>query len=280
MGNVFRLFFFYLNAISADIVIAACCLFLTINTLLGIESKMELMVLLVFGTFIVYWFDHYIDIQIYGKNTSPRHFFFSEYQKVFLFISVLFLITGSVICYQYLNTDEVIQGLLLGIFMLIYLFLHKKLNKYLLFKKEFLISLLYGLSVSFQGFCVWSYELLIYFIPLVFTVFYAVNTVATIEKKMDDVLGIVNNQNQAQKVLVELFNLGFIPLFTILFYLLANQIIVQVYFLCLLSIQLIHLFLLKKFKRGTLISFTYRIISEWSFCIPILVYFIKKGLLN
>ncbi|MFY8019908.1 MAG: hypothetical protein ACOVP1_01875 [Bacteroidia bacterium] len=277
MGNVIRLIFFYLNAISADIVIAAVCLFFTLNELMGIETKIYLSVLLIFGTFIVYWFDHYIDIQIYGKNISPRHFFFSKYQTVFLIVSLVFLTIGSIICLYALSWSELIHGLLLGTLMLIYLFLHKKLNRFLFFKKEFLISLLYATSVSFQAFAQMNLGFIWYYIPLLLTVFYAVNSIASIEKSNDEVLGIINNQKINQTATKDFLKRWLLPILTCVPILITDSIPSQFFFASLLSIQLIHLILLKKHKLGTLNLLSYRIISEWSFCLPILVYFIKKA---
>ncbi len=268
--NRIRLLFFYLNALSIDIAIVAAIGFISINKTFEISSRPEFIVLLLIGTFLVYWFDHFRDIQIYGKNISRRHYFLFKIKTPIFFFSGLFVLTGLLLVVNYFNQKDFVFSSLLFIFMLIYLLLHQYLNKWILFKKEILISLLYSLSVCFQVFMDMPTHTFLIGSFLFLTVFYGVISVSIFEYKFDLLHQIPNIYSSLKLKKALLIFMYAFPLITIFFAVFAD--VFLVYLTSLLLIQLIHLLIFRLISKIKFIQSNYRMISEWSFVLQILVF--------
>ncbi len=267
--NLIRLFFFYLNALSIDIAIVATIGFISINKTFDISSRPELMILLILGTLMVYWFDHFRDIQIYGKNISRRHYLLSKIQILLIYFIGLFILIGIFLVVNYFNQKDFSHSFLLLVLLLIYLFFHQKLNKWIFLKKEVLISLLYTFSICFQVLMDFPANTIFLAAVIFFTVLYGVITLSIIESKFDLIHQIPNIYSSLKiKNGLLVFIYGF-PVITILIAIFSDLFLM--YFISLILIQLIHLLMLRFRNQLKFIQNNYRVISEWSFGLQILV---------
>ena len=268
--NGLRLFFFYLNALSIDIAIVAAIGFISINKIFAIPTRPELLTLLFFGTFLVYWFDHFRDIQIYGKNISRRHYLLSKIRIPLFFLSLLFVLISILLVVNNFQRIDFLFSFFLFLGMLVYLYFHQNLNKWILLKKEILISFLYSFSVFFQVFMAYPENIWVVFCFLVLTVFYEVISISKIESEFDLVHQIPNiNTGFKMKKAITIF-LYVLPILTFIFMLFSGFFVG--YFAILLLIQLLHLAMFKLFKNLKFIQSNYRILSEWSFGLQILIF--------
>lgn len=267
--NLLKCFFFYLNALSVDIAIVAAIGFISINKTFDISSRPELLILLVFGTLMVYWFDHFRDIQIYGKNISRRHYLLFKLRIPLFFFIGLFILIGLLLVVNYFNQRDYVLSFFLFVFILIYLLFHQFLNKWIILKKEILISLLYTFSICFQVMMDFPTNTIFLAGLIFFTVIYGVITVSIIESKFDLLHQIPNiysglKMKNALLVLMYVF-----PAITILIAVFTDLFLI--YFVSLILIQLLHLLMFKLINQFRFIQSNYRIISEWSFGLQILV---------
>lgn len=269
--NLIRLFFFYLNALSIDIAIVAAIGFISINKTFDNSSRPELLILLIFGTLMVYWFDHFRDIQIYGKNISRRHYLLFKIQTPLFYSIGLFILLGLFLVVNYFNQRDYLLSFFLFVLMLIYLLFHQFLNKWIILKKEVLISLLYTFSICFQVLMNFPTNAIFLAGLIFFTVLYGVTTVSIIESKFDLLHHIPNIYSSLRMKNALLVFMYVFPVITILLTIFSDLFLI--YFISLILIQLVHLLMFKYKNQFRFIQSNYRVISEWSFGLQILVLF-------
>lgn len=245
--------------------------FISVNHSFNIQSRFELLVLLIVGTFLMYWADHIIDIQIYGKNISTRHFFLSKIKKSLLILSILLLLFSSFFTFNFFHWKEILTFLIFGCFLLVYLLFHKSLNKWKLLKKEILISLLYSMAICFQSLTTSFDNTFAVFSLLTFTVFYSITSVSIIELNSDFKIGIPNFAVENNSLKWTIHFRSAIPFISMLIIMLLSSRMELIY-LAFLIIQFIHFLMLKLFQKSNFIQTNYRIISELSFCLQLIVF--------
>ncbi|MFY8110292.1 MAG: hypothetical protein ACOVO9_14935 [Bacteroidia bacterium] len=136
-------------------------------------------------------------------------------------------------------------------------------------KKEVLISLLYTFSICFQVLMDFPANTIFLAAVIFFTVLYGVITLSIIESKFDLIHQIPNIYSSLKiKNGLLVFIYGF-PVITILIAIFSDLFLM--YFISLILIQLIHLLMLRFRNQLKFIQNNYRVISEWSFGLQILV---------
>lgn len=185
--------FFSIHRYSIDIALGAAAVLFGLNLALSLQIPLYYYVLLVNGTFIVYWIDHIQDSsKALLSQAGARHAVFKEQRVLFvLLIALLFCINGF-IALAYLPTNALFYGALLFLAMLGYLRFHRVLKRVFILEKEILISSLYTLSVSFAPWLYFSSDFVLDWLVFVLcllsiflTTLQNLFSIARIEKEQD-----------------------------------------------------------------------------------------------
>lgn len=125
--------------------------------LLGLSAALQLVipwyyyVLLVNGTFMVYWIDHIQDAQkALLVQAGARHAIFKKYRWVFMVGIALLVVCNALLVYIFLPLPALISGMLLLLILLAYLQFHRQLKRVFFLEKEVLIAILYTFSTGFS----------------------------------------------------------------------------------------------------------------------------------
>lgn len=105
--------------------------------------------LLINGTFIVYWIDHIQDsAQALLVQPGARHAIFKEKRSVFVGLILLLTLVNAGVAWLFLSVKIILAGTFLLLALLAYLRFHRKLKRVFILEKELLIALLYTLSTA------------------------------------------------------------------------------------------------------------------------------------
>lgn len=99
----------------------------------------------------IYLTDHFLDSLKAPSLSSPKYELFVKYRRMFLSVLIALVLTDTFLISVFLPVEFVAKGILLGLFLFLYLsaqhFLSFRLRKY--FPKEVAISLIYTAAVWF-----------------------------------------------------------------------------------------------------------------------------------
>ena len=152
MPNAFFQLFFFIHRLSIDIALGAAAVLLGLSSALLLAIPWYYYVLLINGTFIIYWIDHIQDSQkALLVQAGARHAIFKKYRWVFMLGIALLAVCNALLVYLFLPIPAVLLGMLLLAILLAYLRFHRQLKRVFVLEKEVLIAILYTLSTGFAA---------------------------------------------------------------------------------------------------------------------------------
>lgn len=142
--------FFSIHRYSIDIALGAAAILYGLNLALSLHIPWYYYLLLVNGTFIVYWIDHIQDSsKALLSQVGARHAVFKEQRTLFIILIAFLFSINAFIAFTYLPLKAIVFGGILVLALLGYLKFHRVLKRVFILEKELLISLLYTCSVGF-----------------------------------------------------------------------------------------------------------------------------------
>ena len=197
--SLFQLFF-SIHQLSIDVALGAAAVLFGLSTALRIHIPWYFYVLLINGTFLIYWVDHIQDSkQTVLVQAGSRHAIFKVYRRVF-FIAIACLVLGNaLLVYLFLSIQNILLGSVLLLVLLAYLRFHRTLKRIIALEKEILIAFLYTCCTGFAACIVFTSSFVsdwLVFAFLLLSVFCSciqnVFSTARIESQQDAQWGIRN----------------------------------------------------------------------------------------
>jgi hypothetical protein len=188
------------HRLSIDIAMGAAAMLFGLSQALMLPIPLYFYLLLVNGTFIIYWIDHIQDsTQALLVQPGARHAIFKEKRSVFVGLILLLTLVNALIAWLFLSVKIILAGTLLLLALLAYLRFHRKLKRVFILEKELLIALLYTIStglptwIYFQSNFVLDWLVFVLLLLSVFlTALQNLFSVARIEKEQDSQFKIRN----------------------------------------------------------------------------------------
>jgi hypothetical protein len=263
---------YFLHWGSFDICLGVIGLMLPLYFQINVKPTLAWFFILPSTVWLIYFFDHLLDILKTKVLISERHAFIQKHQFVFKIIAAFIISINAVLVFKFFSFYHLLKSVWIILICLIYFLLNYYKIKW--FIKEFFAAIIYAGGICFYPYVLNENNLFAqifitaFFMQLFVLALINLLQISIRETKTDMDLQVKNISNVIGQKLTNLL--------LILLYFLASYLLIKFQFSVFLSVGFICCFAIHLLHFTKLTNQKYRMITEFSFMLIGVIYLIGK----